>query len=67
MDDAPRFATLSDASLVEAIPLVLLIISILVIGVYPAILTTVFESGLNPMLEVMDGLANNSSGTVPVR
>ena len=51
----------------EAIPLVLLIISILVIGVYPAILTTVFESGLNPMLEVMDGLANNSSGTVPVR
>ena len=65
--DLPRFSTLSDASLVEAIPLVLLIISILVIGVYPAILTTVFESGLNPMLEVMDGLANNSSGTVPVR
>ena len=65
--DLPRFATLSDASLVEAVPLVLLIISIVVVGVYPAILTTVFESGLNPMVEVMNGLTNDISGTLITR
>ena len=65
--DLPRFSTLSDASLVEAVPLVLLIISIVVVGVYPAILTTVFESGLNPMVEVMNGLTNDISGTLITR
>ena len=49
-----RFADLTDASLVEAIPLALLIISIVGVGVYPAILTEVFEMGLQPMVAVIN-------------
>ncbi len=49
-----RFADLTDASLVEAIPLGLLIISIVGVGVYPAILTEVFEMGLQPMVAVIN-------------
>jgi len=40
---------LTDASLVEALPLALMIISIVAIGVYPALLTEVFKAGLEPM------------------
>ena len=49
-----RFADLTDASLVEAIPLGLLIISIIGVGVYPALLTDVFEMGLQPMVAVIN-------------
>ena len=49
-----RFADLTDASLVEAIPLALLIVSIVGVGVYPAILTDVFEMGLQPMDSVIN-------------
>ena len=45
-----RFAHVTDASLVEAAPLVLLSISILVVGIYPSLLTDVFQAGLQPML-----------------
>lgn len=41
--------SLTDASFVEAVPLVLLIISIVAVGVYPAFLTEVFKEGLEPM------------------
>jgi NADH-quinone oxidoreductase subunit M len=47
-----RFAHVTDASFIEAVPLVLLLISIVAVGVYPAFLTDVFQSGLEPMLSV---------------
>ena len=50
-----RFANLTDASLVEAMPLVLLVISIVAVGVYPAFLLDVFQSGLAPMVAVFNG------------
>ena len=50
-----RFADLTDASLVEAVPLALMVVSIIGVGVYPAILTDVFESGLAPMVSVFNG------------
>ena len=50
-----RFADLTDATLVEAAPLVLLVITIVGIGVYPALLTEVFEMGLAPMIDVLNG------------
>jgi NADH-quinone oxidoreductase subunit M len=50
-----RFAHLTDASLVEAAALVLLLISIVGIGVYPAFLTDVFQLGLEPMLPAFNG------------
>ena len=50
-----RYSQIRDASFVEAVPLGLLMISILVIGVYPSLLTDVFESGLEPMVAVFNG------------
>ena len=50
-----RFAHLTDASLIEAIPLAILVISIVGIGVYPALLTDVFRLGLQPMVAVLPG------------
>ncbi|NQW23451.1 MAG: NADH-quinone oxidoreductase subunit M [SAR202 cluster bacterium] len=53
-----RFANLTDASLVEAAPLVLMVVTIVGIGVWPSLLTDVFESGLNPMVDVLNGVIN---------
>ena len=50
-----RFADLTDASLVEAAPLALMVVTIIGVGVYPAVLTDVFESGLAPMVAVFNG------------
>ena len=50
-----RFAHVTDASFVEAVPLVLLVVSIVVIGVYPAVLTDVFQSSLRPMVAAFSG------------
>ncbi len=50
-----RFDHLTDASLVEAIPLAIMVITIVGIGFYPSLLTDVFEIGLAPMLDVLPG------------
>ena len=50
-----RFADITDASLVEAVPLALMVVSIIGVGVYPRILTNVFESGLAPMVAALNG------------
>jgi len=41
-----RFAHITDATLIEALPLGLLVISIVVIGFYPAFMTDVFDAGV---------------------
>ena len=48
--EKPRFSEVGDASLVEAIPVVLLVASIVIVGIYPALITDVFSSTLNPMV-----------------
>ena len=50
-----RFADLTDASLVEALPLAILVVTIVGIGVYPALLTDVFGLGLDPMVALFPG------------
>jgi NADH-quinone oxidoreductase subunit M len=45
-----RFAHLSDAGVIEAIPLSLLVISIVVIGFYPAFVTDVFDVGVRGLI-----------------
>jgi NADH-quinone oxidoreductase subunit M len=49
-----RFADLTDASLVEIIPLVILAVTIIGVGVYPQALTEVFNQGLEPLVEVLN-------------
>ncbi len=51
-----RFASVTDASVVEAVPLGLLIISILAIGIYPSLLTEVFELGVQPLVDGLNGV-----------
>ena len=52
------FDDLTDASLVQAVPLALMVVTIIGIGVWPTLLTDVFESGLNPMVDVLNGVIN---------
>ena len=49
-----RFADITDASALEAIPLVLLVASIVLIGVYPTFLTDMFDSAISPMVDVIN-------------
>ena len=44
--------SVTDAGVIEAIPLGLLVISIVVIGVYPALLTDVMDAGVRPIAEL---------------
>ena len=60
-----RFDGLSDASLIEAVPLALLVISIVAVGVYPAILTNVFQAGLEPMVDVINELIRTQAAVRP--
>ena len=58
-----RFADLTDASPLEATPLALLALSIIVVGVYPAILTDVFNAGIAPIVEAINqGMAAAPAG-----
>ncbi len=50
-----RFAELTDASLVEAAPLALMVICIIGVGIYPALLTDMFETALAPMVQAING------------
>ena len=50
-----RYNQVGDASIMEAIPLVVLVVAIVVVGVYPAILTDAFNAGITPMLEARFG------------
>jgi NADH-quinone oxidoreductase subunit M len=51
-----QFSGLKDASLIEAIPLVLMVVSIIAVGVYPSFLTDVFHKGLEPMVSVLNNV-----------
>ena len=46
-----RFASLGDATLVEAVPMAALLVAIMVVGIYPAIITDVFKVGLAPIVQ----------------
>ena len=50
-----RFADITDASLVEAAPLALMVICIIGVGVYPALLTDMFDTALGPMVRAING------------
>ena len=47
----PRYARLGDATVMEALPLVVLVIAIVAVGLYPSILTNVFSAGIDPIVE----------------
>ena len=58
-----RFADITDASPLEAVPLALLVASIVLVGVYPAFLTSVFETAITPMVDVINAPSNALAGS----
>ena len=50
-----RFDHVTDANFVEALPLAIMVVAIVGIGVYPSLLTDVFETGLGHMLPAFNG------------
>ena len=51
-----RFAQIGDATFVEAVPVVALLVAIVVVGVYPRVLTDVFGVGVQAILTTRLGL-----------
>ena len=47
--DKPRFADIRDATLIEQAPVVALIASVMVVGIYPAFVTDYFRTGVEAM------------------
>ena len=57
-----RWDGLRDASLVDSVPVALLVISIFAVGIYPAWLTDIFRDGLAPIVNTYNaGLASASN------
>ena len=52
-----HLADVKDADWIEAVPIALLVISILVVGIYPKLLTDVFESGIQPIITLVGAQA----------
>jgi NADH-quinone oxidoreductase subunit M len=46
-----RFASLGDATVLEAVPMVVLIVAIMMVGIYPSIISDVFKLGLEPIIQ----------------
>ena len=53
----PHLAEVQDADWVEAVPIALLAASILVIGIYPKLLTDLFEVGVQPIIALVGAQA----------
>ena len=46
-----RFNSVGDATPLEMLPIAALVLAVLVVGVYPAVISDVFKSGLEPIVE----------------
>ena len=51
-----RFSQITDANLIEFAPMGILVVSIVVIGFYPAFLTDVMDSGIEPISQMLKGV-----------
>ena len=49
----PRFAGVGDTSVLEAVPMAALVAAIMVVGVYPALVSDVFAQGLEPIVTLL--------------
>ena len=48
-----RFRTVGDATLMEMVPVSVLVIAVMVVGIYPAFVADVFASGVQPIVEAI--------------
>ncbi len=54
--DIDRFINVRDATALEMVPVVVLVVAVLVVGLYPAIVTDVFADGVEPIIESIRSL-----------
>ena len=55
-----RFDNIKDATVVELIPIGTLVAAILVVGIYPALITDVFHNGIQPIVESLEQAVQSS-------
>ncbi len=55
-----RFADITDVSGMQYVPIALLIIAIIVVGVYPSLISDVFASGVEPIAQSLERVAQAS-------
>ena len=53
-----RFVEIGDAKIVDIAPMVLLVITIFGVGLYPSLLTDIFDSGIWTITEIIGGSAS---------
>ena len=62
-----RFEGVSDATLVEMVPLAALVIAIIAVGIYPAFISDVFRSGIEPIVQALGDSAGAGLAQVAPR
>ena len=55
-----RFRAVKDASAMELVPVAALLIAVLVVGIYPAVITDVFAKGIEPIVDSIQQVAQVS-------
>lgn len=52
-----RFASIADASFIEAVPLVGMIAVIFIVGIYPALVVDYFDAGIRPIMGILGSVS----------
>ncbi len=52
--EKPRFAAIGDATVIETVPLVAMAAAIMVVGIYPTLVTDTFSVGLAPVVNILE-------------
>ena len=55
--ETERFKDVTDATPLEMVPVAALVVAVLAVGIYPAIISDVFQSGLEPIVESLQTAA----------
>ena len=48
--EKPRFAAIGDTTAMERVPLIAMVAAIMIVGIYPALVTESFKAGLTPIV-----------------
>ena len=50
-----RFDSVRDATVLEMVPVAVLIVAILAVGIYPSLISDVFTLGVQPIVDALQG------------
>ena len=52
--EKPRFAAIGDSTAMERVPLIAMVAAIMIVGIYPALVTESFKAGLTPIVALFE-------------